>query len=545
MKMLPSLPEEILVLILEEFALSKYGTSGRRLGGGPRPCLTTLSNACLASKLLCRLAWPILYRFFSNRRCLELAQGLDPARFLQTVCTKPEHGLALRSLLIADWAPIGAMDPTELFETLQGDATLVDLFQWRAKTFWLGEDQMSSVQPNDADGDLPSMLLRSLEMGLPEAHMAMLLLLSPKLKTLGITTPPHFETSLIARLLDTAISKDYQMMTPPDPVHDPEQEESDYAIAQMFGASWPAPALQKANLFRDLVECSIHGLGTCPSGLKFFGNLISLPSLQYVRLSGLRGGHDNAMSDFEIGETSTRLKNLTLNSCQILTSEACAVIQCCPELVSLQMTWHVGFGSSRDQSSERDQRLQFGIIADAIAAYTPRLTSLQLSTPAWPYRHSSSEYPYTVGRSLQQLKHLKQLELDHYMIYGMQRPDELSLDPYGIQSGAVPCTLGQAIPKAIEVLFIEPSDFVDTAGGDTEPLDEWQDWQIEDLQRFLQDKSFESMCMIMFARGFETSKEHINTETIAKHGWEVIMGLEKDETYWKLHNKGRERATGT
>ena len=132
------------------------------------------------------------------------------------------------------------------------------------------------------------------------------------------------------------------------------------------------------------------------------------------------------------------------------------------------------------------------------------------------------------------------------MIYGMQHPEpeELSLDPYGSQSGTVSRTLGQAIPRAIEVLFIEPSDFVDTADGDIEPAEEWQNWQIEDLQRFLQDKSFERMYMIMFSRGFETSKEHINAESVAEHGWEVIMGLEKEETYCKLENRGRNGNTG-
>ena len=105
---------------------------GREAG---HTCLTTLSNACLASKALYRIAWPILYQF------------------LQTICTKPERGLALRSLMIREWAPVYAMDPTELFEQLQGDPTLVDLFQWRAKTFWLGEDQISSASPNELHTD--------------------------------------------------------------------------------------------------------------------------------------------------------------------------------------------------------------------------------------------------------------------------------------------------------------------------------------------------------------------------------------------------------
>ena len=185
-----------------------------------------------------------------------------------------------------------------------------------------------------------SELLRSLEMGLPEAHMAMLLLLSPKLKTLDIRAPRQFETSIIARLLDTTLSKSYQMMITTEAIPDPEQEESNYAVAQMFGASWPAPAPQKPDMFHDLVQCAINvSGGRYPSGLKFFKNLISLPALQEVVLSGLEGGYRNAISDLEISVPCTRLRNLTLQSCRLLTNEAASVIRCCPGLVKLEIVW--------------------------------------------------------------------------------------------------------------------------------------------------------------------------------------------------------------
>jgi hypothetical protein len=249
------------------------------------------------------------------------------------------------------------MDPIDIFENLQSDATLVALFQWRAKSFWLGEDQMSSMLAGElrAYGRLTSELLRMLEMGLPEAHMAMLLLLSPKLQTLDIRTSAHFETSLIARLLDNAFSKDYQSMKPPVPIHNPEQEESDYAVAQMFGASWPAPALQKPSMFQDLVRCAICGAGRYPSGLKFFKNLISLPAIQEVKMYNLESGYDRATSDLEISAPCTRLRKLTLPFCRLPTHEVVSVIQYCPGLVMLDISWWL----SIDQLSERDPRLKF------------------------------------------------------------------------------------------------------------------------------------------------------------------------------------------
>lgn len=547
--MVPPLPEEILALILEEFALPKYDMfcTGRmgKWRGGPRPCMTTLSNACLASKMMYRLAWPILYRYFNNGWWMDLAQKLDTARFLQTICTKPGHGLALRSLSIAKWEPLDAMDPTELFERLHGDATLVDFFQRRAKFFWLGEDQMSSLPPAEMhhDGSLSSEILRSLGLGLPEAHMAMLLLLSPKLKTLYISSPSQFESSIIARLMDLAVSEDYRMMQIPERPYEPEQEESDYAIAQMFGASWPGPTMQKASTFQDLVKCAILGSGRCPSGLRFFKNLISLPAILDVSLSGLQGGYDIAMSDLEIGVPRSRLRKLSLPVCDLLTSEAAKIIQCCPELSTLEMTWRVGLDRS-SQSSERDQRLQFGIIADAIAAHMPKLTFLRLSADEWPHRHFSSKYPYTIGTSLQRLKHLENLDLDHYMIYGMQHLEELSLDTYVDQSNTAPFFLGRVVPKSIEFLTIGASEFVLRLDGESEPADEWQDWQLEDLQRFLLDRSFERMYVVMFAHGSDMNREHVNAEVLAKHGWEVILGHE-DEWYYKLENRGRERTNST
>jgi hypothetical protein len=51
---------------------------------------------------------------------MHMVKKLVPAPFLRTICTKPEYGLALRSLSIAPWAPVDAMDTTEPFEETAG-----------------------------------------------------------------------------------------------------------------------------------------------------------------------------------------------------------------------------------------------------------------------------------------------------------------------------------------------------------------------------------------------------------------------------------------
>ncbi|GAB7328085.1 hypothetical protein MBLNU13_g00122t1 [Cladosporium sp. NU13] len=277
---------------------------------------------------------------------------------------------------------------------------------------------------------------------------------------------------MTARVMDNALSKEYRMMTTPESIHDSAEEESDHAIAQMFGASWHASALQEPNIFQDLVECAIRGSGRCPSRLKFFKNLISLPALQYLVFHGSEGGCEDAISDLEVSVPSTRLRKLTLKDCKLLTSEASSIVQCCPELVMLDMSWNPGFGNRHIQSSEQVQSLQFGKIADAIAANTPRLTSLRLSATHWPRHRSSLAYPDTIGTSLQRLKHLKVLTLDNSMIYGMQHLEELSFEHPGRQISIDTCTLEHAIPKAIESLTIEASGFIRMPDGRTEHVDE-------------------------------------------------------------------------
>jgi hypothetical protein len=200
---------------------------------------------------------------------MHMVKKLVPAPFLRTICTKLEYGLALRSLSSAPWAPVIAMDPTEPFEKPQGDTTVDDLFQWRARHIWLGGDDTPPAPPNKPQlaRSLELRLLRSLEMGLSEAHIAILLLLCPRVNTLEIVAPPLVETSLIARLLDTTLSKDCQTTTPPEHVSDLAQEESDHVISRKFDAPWPVPSLQKAAVLQDLVSCTIHGSGAPPSGL--------------------------------------------------------------------------------------------------------------------------------------------------------------------------------------------------------------------------------------------------------------------------------------
>lgn len=529
---LPTLPEEILVLILEDFALPNNDREHVYLEatlppiGRERLCLTTLANSCLASRSLHRLAWPILYRHFSNDTLSwrwQVFEKLDPTLFLQTICTKPEYGSALRSLTIGPWAPVEAMDATELFESLQGDATLTALFQWRARSFWLGEDGTSSTSSGAprSDDSLPSALSRSLEMGLADAHMAMLLLLCPRIKELDITVPPHFTTSMIARVLDTTLSRDYQKKTLPELLYDPEQEEADYAVAQMFEISSQATLnWQKPSMLQDLVRCSLTGAETLPFGFKFFKKLICLPSLQELSISGLQGGYDNATDDLEVGVASTNVRRLSLQDCHLSTVETSSIIRCCPNLLGLTIVW---VDYLADTPAEQDCRLRFGDIGDAIVSYTSNLRSLRLLAPRRRHYNSSSGYPYTLGKSLQPLNHLASLTLEHDTVYGTQPSEVLSLNPHtthGHQSSIPQCTIRNVVPKSIRSVKIENTNELMPIPGeeDVETAGSWKDWEIKDFDQFLQDPAFARMCSV-YIDG--RCAKHFDEESARKHGWEV------------------------
>jgi hypothetical protein len=159
----------------------------------------------------------MLYRSLNNyelswgppRSRVRHAERLNSSLFLRTVCTNPEFGLAVRSLSTESWKSVEAMHPRELLKLLQGDATLAALFRWKTRGFWLdGGDAFSEMSGDPSPSDsLSAALCRSLEMGLPQAHMAVLLLLCPRIEELNITTPSHFATSMIARLLGTVLSE--------------------------------------------------------------------------------------------------------------------------------------------------------------------------------------------------------------------------------------------------------------------------------------------------------------------------------------------------
>lgn len=520
--MLTALPEELLALIFENFAFTEAGALGdvledvrhfhETLGevwDGARPevistyrqlkseqevldsqlevveRMRTLHSVCLASKSFHRLAWPILYRGFTTRLLVtdETEEVVpQPSTLLRTICLKPEYGLALRSLSIGDWDPIEAMDAMDLFNLLQGDATIVALFHWRAKAFWFGDESESEVtsfpeELNDMD-PIQRSLHRSLNMGLMDGHMALLLLMCPNIRELDISPPLDFGSSTFAKLLRTVLSQEFKSKALPDPIPDFEEEESDYIVAQMFGAKWPDQKLQKPAVLQQLRSLTIRSPGITSRDLKLFKQLMSLPSLETLRVHDLQGGYSGAFSDLDIKSKCPQLKTLQLSECQLSAYELAVIVKCCPNLEKLYVVWTAFQGRAGELGHLTPEHcIHYGVVTKALAESCPKLTVLKLGGPEGRCNVGAEpKHPFTIGKSLDSLEHLAVLQVDAHAIYGSE---------YG-QHGS---SLAESVPKTLVALEIsswseqhDPDNRVQAA--------DFEDYQDADLDDFLRDKTF-------------------------------------------------------
>ena len=539
--MLLSLPEELQTQVLEWLALPghKWSDSDDWPQGDIVPeHLASLSKVCLVSKNLHRLAWPILYQAFTNAELRDRhsqTPKLEPSLFLRTICLKPEYGLALRSLSIDLGTALEAMDASEVFELLQGDATLAALFQWKVRSFWFGdfededEDDSASTNSNElpaededqddsastdsnelpAEDDIASLLIRSLNMQLPEAQMAVLLLLCPRMKELHIRPGLSRESTITAKvlrsMLKAAVSADYRAANLPRIPRDFEQEESDYIVTQMFGSPWPDQRMQKLPTLQHLVKLSTYGnMMPGGSGVASFKNLlIALPSLRTLELVQLHGDSQDAPAGTSLAVPDSQLEKLSLLESELDSSDMVEIITCCPNLTELELDWLTGF--------ER-YSIRLGEIADALPICVPKLMQLKISSAQMICHKESSEHPYTIGTALTQLSHLTYLELDHSAIYG---PQDSGPSTSGRQ-------LSELLPKSIEYLEIGPNDFRGELGDAIQPVDAWEEWQIDDLNHLLQDESFGRLRDLYLELDGSSARRHIYPDTMLKHGWRVF-----------------------
>lgn len=536
----PALPEELLALIFEKLALSPATLDRNGVGAhhsvsrhkqrkqaeartlARRERISALRNICLAAKPLHRLAWPILYRNYCNREFVEEDDDEEPgtdvsdgqeysaSKFLRTICLKPYYGLALRSMTICGWTPVEALDGLELFELLQGDATVSALFQWRARGFWL-----------EAEGDpeLVERLHRTLSLGLEDGLLTMLLLMCPNIKELDLTPSLDFGQSTFAALLGIACDKKSLANPLPEPDHDFEQEEADYVIAQMFGTPWPEQKLSRPLVLQRLESLTIRSPGVVNFSPSHFRALLTLPSLRTLQADGFRG---NMGFPYTTGETlrrhgtSPKLQSLTLSHCQAESKEIIEMVEMCPELRELSVVWD-DFHMTAMSDDNLDERwcLKYGDIVKALVDHTPNLKMLELNASAgWPNHDAAPKHPFVVGDSLDGLHNLVDLRLDDHAIYGSQY-------------GTFGSSLGSSVPKGVASLTLYSEEPFDRRGL---PVTEaWLRHQDDDLGVFLQDQTFDRLSS-MHVEGREREILIMVTPE-SKHGWQAIMPPSSKKKY--------------
>lgn len=547
--MLLSLPEELQILVLQHLALPGYKWSDS--DDWPQrdiipEHLASLSNVCLVSKHLHRLAWPILYRAFTNAELLDRSSEtlrLESSLFLRTVCLKPAYGLALRSLSIDLCTPIGAMPASELFELLQGDATLAALFQWKARSFCfegLEEDHDDSASASSsgmlADEDTSSSLLRALNMQLPEAQMALLLLLCPKIKELhirpGLSRGSTVTAKVLGSMLEAAVNEEYQEADLSPIPADFEQEESDYVMAQMFGSPWPEQRIQKLPTLQYLEKLSVYGSILPRRGVASFRDLlVAIPSLRTLELLQFEGESPVSTGDFPLSACA-KLEKLSFLECELDTGDVLAILRHCPNLTELELDWVIGWenftGTRMAGTSKMDWRVRLGEIVDALPTCVPNLELLKLSSAQLRSQNPSSEHPYTIGTALTQLSRLEYLKLDHSAIYG----------PHDSDSRTPGRPLSELLPKGLCYLEIGCNAFSGEAGEEIQPVDAWEDWHIDDLNHLLQDESFGQLYHLHLELDDSSARRHIHQDTMLRHGWRLFEDNPENWVF-RIENPGR------
>lgn len=569
------LPEEILVLIFENFALPDIGVLGdvqedvrhfhETLGDvwtGAQPseistyrkpktedeiycyqleigeCLEALYSLCLTCKSFHRLAWPILYRGFTTHMLdtwLNQDRQLPSATLLRTICLKPEYGFALRSLSIGDWDPIEAMDAMDLFNLLQGDATIVALFQWRARAFWFGdelENETLSIPEELHDEDpIQRSLHRSLNMGLLDGHMALLLLMCPNIRHLDISPPLDFATSTFANLLRIVLSKDFKSKPLPDPIPDFEEEESDYIVAQMFGAPWPNQKLQKPLVLQQLRSLTIRSPGITSLDFRFLKQLMSLPSLETLRVNDLEGGFPKALVMLDVKSKCPQLKTLQFLECQLNANELAAIVECCPNLEKLYVVW-TKFRTSDGHRAHLSPEycIHYGTITKALVEHCPNLTVLKLGGPEGRCNVGAEpKQPFIIGDSLHPLERLAVLQVDAHSIYGSE---------YGLYGGF----LAETVPENLVVLEVSSWEEHDPSINQIHAFN-FQEHQDLDLEVFLKSESCHRLGRVELPGRVRA----YDLDGVKKRGWEIKKydnPLSIGSCYDVLINKARLEAHG-
>ena len=290
--------------------------------------------------------------------------------------------------------------------------------------------------------------------------------------------------------------------------------------------------MQKLPTLQHLEKLSIYSSIMPGRGVDAFKSLlIALPSLRTLELLQFKGEFPHSTRTFPLSACA-QLEKLRLLECELDTTDVLQILRYCPNLTELELDWAVGWENLRSTSSapysSQDWRVRLGEIADALPTCVPNLELLKLSSAQLGSQNSTSKHPYTIGTALTQLSRLEYLKIDHSAIYGPEDSGRRTPAHH----------LSELIPKGIGYLELGPNAFSGDPGEDIKPVDAWEDWQIDDLNHLLQDKSFAQLNHLHLELDEDSARRHIHQDTMTKHGWRLFEDNPENWVF-RIENPGR------
>lgn len=518
------LPEELLDQIIHNVA------AGDRIHSSwiSRPFRETLLSISLASKTLCRMARPHLYQAFSSHagktefygtgmaadyhKAVEVS--LPPllhdntARYLRTLCVRPEYGEMLDSLSVSmtDHESSGVPKHKSPQEHID-----LALFQKQAQTCWFGTTETAKFQD-----DLQRALLKKS----PDATICMVLLMCPNIRTLEIIgdfagRKQFFHESLLAYLLEIGTSQ------------------SSKSLPQTFGVSKPEAALQRTLVLQHVQNVMID-IGLMQVTWVQIKAILFLPGLEDLQINKMRpllAGKRDTPGETLVQSSSTRLESLVLERALLSGSQIAEILRMCPNLRSFRVDWAgtKGFSMQFDPAYTK--------IGTAISRYNPLLTSLTLGDWLW---HGVADNPQTMRlqHSLRGLKHLTDLTLCDATVWRI-----MTTEPSLTHSDA----LADNLPPSIEYLDIlefgglpalmAMSD--DDTGAEDRGSDDFSKRRTRDLRRLLLDDGFpclRGVTLYMPVHGGDSSNSrdpvllhYVLTEAVRMRGWNLAQQTSQEK----------------
>ena len=440
-----SLPNEVIVCIAEQLSAESY-TLREKLKDW-QAAVTTLSNLCLASRSMCRVAQPVLHRCFSrtydissksevNRLDPKMIQPRRLKQLLRTLLDRPDLASQMRSIRLLTFLPSiepesedeDSHDPKVEHEIVYRDDDLLDALV--AASY-----KIARPDPQSENSKWHEDWRHNLAMGTDNAELALLLTLVPNLRVLDLETP-HTTFGQDLHSLFGQVFGNASFMSdgrlPPSRV--PSYQ---YHATQHSHSSSILPRLEKITLR--------HGTGAPIVDISQCLSMITIPTLTSCSLNGCWYDLDPDYAHPHV--PLHNLRDLHLENMQIGSFGLRSIMEGCSNLRSLELV----YSKYTDELVDVSQSF-----IDELVKVSGTLERLQFIIPGKSFRNLPDNL-----FDLRRLTKLKSLEMNHHPF----SPIPGTHDPEPTLSDLLPASIENLILRWCEDDVIAPlSPFVDNQG---------------------------------------------------------------------------------